>query len=88
MKTIKLFVLENCPYCRRALTYLAELQAEENYAAITVEMIDEIKESALAATYNYYYVPAIYYQQEKLHEGVLSLERLREILDYVEQKAE
>jgi len=88
MKTIKLFILENCPYCRRALSYLADLQTETDYSTIAVELIDESKDRAIADTYDYYYVPAIYYREEKLHEGVLSQERLREILDYVKEETE
>jgi len=78
-----MFILENCPYCIRALACLKELKTKDRYSAIEFDVFDEVKESALASTYDYYYVPSIFYSGKKLHEGVLDMEQLILILDDV-----
>ena len=70
MKKIKLFYLENCPYChyaRKALTELAEERKE--YGEIEVEWIEESKHPEIADQYAYYYVPTIFYEERKLYEA-------------------
>ena len=69
-KEMTIFYMEGCPYCMNARKALRELQSEkEDYAAVQVCWIDENKEKSLAASYDYYYVPAIYDGQEKLYEA-------------------
>ncbi len=70
MKTLTLFYLESCPYCRRALAYMKELTAENpKYAEIPVNMIEERQQKQLAASFDYYYVPCYFIENEKIAEG-------------------
>ena len=65
-----IFYMEGCPYCMNARKAVHELLAEHtDYAAVPVRWINENEEAALASTYDYYYVPAIYDSQEKLYEA-------------------
>ena len=70
MKEITLFHLTNCPYCIHARHALKEL-AEENpaYGEIAIHWIEEREEAALAASFDYYYVPTVYYEGKKLYEA-------------------
>ena len=70
MKTLTIFYLEACPYCVHARRALGELQAENPaYAGVPVKWIDERREAALAAKYDYYYVPSVYLDGRKLFEA-------------------
>lgn len=70
MKPIKLFYLKNCPFCKKALSYIDSLKAEHpEFAAIPIEMIEESEHPALADKFDYYYVPTFYVGDEKVHEG-------------------
>lgn len=80
MKEIKLFVTETCPHCRRTHGYIRDLLAKHpEYREIPLTVIDENRESALAAQYDYYYVPTFYVEGEKVHEGVPSQEIVEEV---------
>ena len=70
MKEIKLFYLENCPYCHYAKRALDEL-AKENplYGEVNVEWIEESEHPELAGKYDYYYVPTIFAAGKKLYEA-------------------
>lgn len=83
MKEILFFELKSCPYCIRANTYLNELMQEPKYQSITIRKIDEAKEKAFAAQYDYYLVPTFYYQGEKLFEGIMRKEDVQNVLDAV-----
>lgn len=79
---MKIFILENCPHCRNAKRWIQELYEENpSYKNITIEYIDEQKEADLANQYDYYYVPAIFEGNTKLHEGVTSKEGIKKIFD-------
>ena len=81
MKVV-MFMLKNCPYCKKADKYIAEL-CEENpkYRDIEISRIDE-KENALHATkYDYFYVPSFYINEVKYHEGAASKEDVKRVLD-------
>ena len=70
MKKVTLFYLADCPYCRYAKRALAEL-TEENpiYGEIEVEWVEESRHPEIAAEYDYYYVPTVFYGKEKLYEA-------------------
>lgn len=70
MKKITLFYLDDCPYCHYAKRALAEL-ADENpaYGEIQVDWIEEREQPEISAQYDYYYVPTIFYGEEKLYEA-------------------
>ena len=70
MKKIKLFYLENCPYCHYAKRAVKELCAEDAaYAAIKIEWIEESRCPAIAEQYDYYYVPTVFFDGNKLYEA-------------------
>lgn len=70
MKTLTLFYLEDCPYCRNARKALAELVAENpSYGEIHIDWIEESQQPDLAGQYDYYYVPTIFADEQKLYEA-------------------
>ncbi len=70
MKEIELFYLASCPYCRNAKRAIGEL-AEENpaYRDIRIDWIEESEQPEIADKRDYYSVPTIFYQGEKLYEA-------------------
>ncbi|HML46862.1 MAG TPA: thioredoxin family protein [Clostridia bacterium] len=82
MQKITLFHQEYCPYCREARRWMAELQKENpTYLKLDIELIDERKEPGLADTFDYYFVPTYYIGGEKVHEGVASREKIRDVFE-------
>ena len=80
-KVIKLFYLKQCPFCKRAIAYIEELKSEhEELRAVEIELIEEEENAALAAEYDYYYVPTRNLGDEKLHEGGIYKEEVEDIL--------
>lgn len=77
MKTLKIFILEHCPHCKRALSYLKDYELKD----IEVILIDERKESSVANSYDYYYVPSFFLDEVKIHEGTIDEEGMRELVD-------
>ncbi|MDR2775772.1 MAG: thioredoxin family protein [Tannerella sp.] len=69
MKPITLFYLKNCPFCKKAFSYIDELKKQDVYRNIEIEMIEESEQEEIANQYDYYYVPAFYVDGRKLHEG-------------------
>ena len=70
MKEIEIFYLRTCPYCRNARKAVAELMDENPaYADIAVRWIEEREEPAVAESRDYWSVPAIFLQGEKLYEA-------------------
>lgn len=79
---MKMFILENCPHCIRARRWIEELKRDDpEYDRIKIDLIDEQINSELADQYDYYYVPAIFDGDNKLHEGVATKESLKIIFD-------
>jgi glutaredoxin len=81
MQPLTLFYLKFCPYCHQAKQYIEELLLEERYRDIKIDWINEGKEQALAATYDYYYVPTFYLGKTKLHEGAMTKEDVAKVFD-------
>ena len=66
----KLFYFTTCPYCVKAKRAIEKLKEEcPEYQNIEIEWIDEHKNISLADQYDYYYVPTIFYGEEKLYEA-------------------
>lgn len=81
MKTIRLFYLKNCPFCRRALQYIDELRTERpELSDLRIEMIEESEQPALADEFDYYYVPTFYVDGRKVHEGGIYKPEVERIL--------
>ena len=81
MKRIQLFYLRNCPFCRRALEYIEAAQRKHpELAALAIERIEESEEPDVAAQYDYYYVPTLYIDGVKVHEGALYPDEVEPLL--------
>ena len=84
MKTVTIFYLEGCPYCRNARRALASLLEEKPaYAGIDVRWVEENREKEIAEQYDYYYVPSVFAGEKKLYEANPSenYDDIREKLD-------
>lgn len=79
MKEVKLFILENCPFCKKALKLLSQYDLGD----INIQMIDERKEAELASQYDYYYVPTFYLNEEKIHEGAIDEEGMAKLIQKI-----
>ena len=80
MKPVKLFYLRSCPFCKKALGYLEELQRQEPYSRIEIRMIDELAEPEVADRYDYYYVPTFYVGDKKVHVGGIMPDEVEAVL--------
>ena len=81
MKRVELFYLKQCPFCKRALTYIEEAkQQHPELREIEIELIEESEEAERAAQYDYYYVPTFYIDGEKVHEGGIYPDEVVEVL--------
>ncbi len=78
---LELFILEMCPYCIKVNRFLDELLQEEKYANITIKKIDERIERDYANAHDYYLVPNFYLNHQKLFEGRMSIDDVRNVLD-------
>lgn len=82
MKELTYFYLSGCPYCRMADEYLDALINENPaYRGIVITRIEERKNAALAARYDYMLVPCLWEGTRKLHEGVPTKEKIKAALD-------
>ena len=70
MKELELFYLRSCPYCIKARKAITEL-LEENpaFGELSIRWIEESEEPALLTGRDYYYVPSLFFQGEKLYEA-------------------
>lgn len=81
MQKVTIFILKDCPFCKKAQKMLSELKsAYPELSGIEVEIIDEAVEPALADCYDYYYVPAFYVNGVKKYEGIVDKSKVENIL--------
>lgn len=81
MKRVQLFYLKNCPFCRKAFAYIDAVRAAHpELAELKIELIEESEELDVAAGYDYYYVPTVYIDGRKEHEGALYPEEAEPLL--------
>jgi len=81
---LTLFVLEHCPFCRRARQYIEELKEEyPEFQSIEIDIIDEEKQKELADSYDYYYVPTFYLGKQKLHEAGINKDEVKELFKFI-----
>ena len=67
---ITMFYMEGCPYCRQAMQQMKEIFSEHpEYAAITVNKLEDTENKELADQYDYYYDPTFFLGKEKLYEA-------------------
>ena len=72
MRKITVLHLDGCPYCRNAKQAMGELKsANPKYAKLDIEWIEENCQSELAVAYakDYYYVPSVFVDGEKIYEA-------------------
>ncbi len=82
MKNLQIFYQRNCPHCRKAFEFIETLKEEnEIYRLIEPRLIEETLEVDYADLFDYFLVPTFYIDNEKVHEGVVSKEQMREILN-------
>jgi len=82
MKEITYFYLAGCPFCRAADRMIDELASENpEFAKIPVKKIEERENAALANQYDYFYVPCLWIENKKLHEGAATKQKLRSVLE-------
>ena len=82
MKEVLMMVLSDCPYCHQAYKMMDELKSEHpEYADIKIRIADEEKESELADSLDYYYVPTYFVDGIKLHEGVPTKEKVQAVYE-------
>lgn len=81
MKPVKLFYLRNCPYCKKAMTYIEECKAADpELKDLQIEMIEESECPDVADKYDYYYVPCFYIDGKKVHEGGIYPDEMKDVL--------
>ena len=81
MKNVKLFYQKNCPYCRKAMGYIADLKTKySELGGVDIEMIEENESPEITDQYDYFYVPTFYVDDVKVHEGEITADEVEEIL--------
>lgn len=82
MKDVIMFVTSWCPHCKKATTLIDQLKDEKpEYKALEIVVIDEEKEKKYADSFDYYRVPTFYVDGQKVHEGVVSMDTVRNVFD-------
>lgn len=72
MKKITVLHLDDCPYCHNAKRAMEDLRATNpDYAKLIIEWIEESRQPELATAYakDYYYVPSVFVDGEKIYEA-------------------
>lgn len=81
MKHVQLFYLKNCPFCKKAFRYIEEAKAAHpELAAVEIELIEESEEAERANKFDYYYVPTLYIDGVKVHEGAIYADEMEPLL--------
>jgi len=84
MKKITIFYQPLCPFCKRAFKYINEcIQENPELGDIEIEKIDELIQPDYADKFDYYYVPTIYFEGKKLHEGGIFKDEMKDLLTSV-----
>ncbi|MDR3333164.1 MAG: thioredoxin family protein [Synergistaceae bacterium] len=80
MKEVKMFMMDTCPHCQKALSMMSELcEKRPEYKAVEIKMTDERKEPDYANSFDYYSVPTFFVGDVKIHEGVPSMEAIERV---------
>lgn len=82
MNPVTMFVLNSCPYCKQALSWMDEIRKESpKFSDVEVKIIDEGIEPDIADKYDYYYVPTYYINGVKVHEGAATKDIVRKVFE-------
>ena len=72
MKKITMFHIEDCKYCDFARKAIEELRAENPaYNDVEIEMINENEHPEIIEHYDYWSVPSLFIDKEKIFEAAL-----------------
>ena len=81
MKQIDYFYLAHCPHCKKADQMIADLKAEHpEYCNIEIAKIEERQNPLIAEKFDYFYVPCMFIEGKKIHEGVPTVEKIEAVL--------
>ncbi len=81
-KPVKMMMLDNCPHCKNALKMIDMLKKENSkYEEVEIELIEESKYPEKTEGYDYWYVPTFFVDDKKIHEGVPTVEAVREVFE-------
>lgn len=79
-KKVKMMMLDTCPYCKQAFKMMDQLKAEHpEYNNVEIELVEESKEPEKTDGYDYWYVPTFFVDDQKIHEGVPTLEKVERV---------
>ena len=82
MKKIEYFYLEHCPHCKNADRMIKELtEKRPEFAKIEIAKIEERKSPLYAEKFDYFYVPSMFVEGVKMHEGVPTMEKIEAVLE-------
>lgn len=72
MKKITMFHINECKYCDFARQAIAELREENpEYNNVEIEMINENEHPEIIENYDYWSVPSLFIDKEKIFEAAL-----------------
>lgn len=81
MKDITMMILNDCPHCKKAGKMIEVLkQKHPEYQDIVIRAYDENEHPEISSQFDYYYVPSMFVDGKKLHEGVPSFESVEAVL--------
>ncbi|MFA7664294.1 MAG: thioredoxin family protein [Clostridia bacterium] len=82
MKEITYFYLQGCPYCKQADRLIEELCKEDpKYLKIKINRIEERENRAYSNSFDYFYVPCLWIEKKKIHEGPATKESIKKALE-------
>ncbi len=72
MKKITMFHLMDCKYCDFARKAIKELRDENpEYEKVKIEMVDEKEHPEIIENYDYWAVPSLFIEHDKIFEAAL-----------------
>ncbi|SCJ50000.1 thioredoxin family protein [Neobittarella massiliensis] len=79
-RPVKMMYLESCPYCQQAFSMVEQLVAQHpEYGQVEIETVEESREPEKTKGLNYWYVPTYFVGDEKVLEGVPTLEKVEQV---------
>lgn len=82
MKEITYFYLQGCPYCAKADQIIEEICKEDSKcSSIKINKIEERQNKKIADSYDYFYVPCLWVDKEKVHEGPATKDGIKKVFE-------
>ena len=82
MKPVLMFMTSWCSFCRRAFQIIDTLREENDaYNAVEITVVDEDIRREYADTFDYYFVPAFFIGDKKVHEGIPTKEKIQSVFE-------